>query len=181
MRSLLALGLVAASLATAAQIPRPAGPLSFTTPAGQNINLADYKGKVVVVEILSTTCPHCQSSARTLSRIRKSVGTRDFEVLGMAINPDANIPDFIRNFSVDFPVGQGKRDDAYSFLQISVMSPFYFPQMVFIDRQGNIRAQYGGTDSFFQGNEEANIRGQVDRLLKEPGAKPVQRSSKKAS
>ena len=50
------------------------------------------------------------------------------------------------------------------------MSPFYFPQVVFIDRAGNVRAQYGGTDAFCQTNEEANLRGMIEKLLGEGGA-----------
>ena len=172
MRTLIAAGLMAASMLAAAQLPRPAGPLSFTLPTGQTMNVADHKGKVLVVEILSTTCPHCQTSARTLSRIKSELNSKEFEVLGVAINDNPNIPEFVRNFNVNFPVGRGTRDGAYSFLQISVMAPFYFPQMVFVDRQGNIRAQYGGTDAFVQTNEEANVRGMVEKLLKE-GGKPA--------
>ena len=35
---------------------------------------------------------------------------------------------------------------------------FYVPQMVFIDRKGVIRAQYGGTDPFLGDQQEANMR-----------------------
>ena len=58
-----------------------------------------------------------------------------------------------------------KHDYAFALLQRSMMTSFYFPQMVFIDRSGIIRAQYGGTDAFFQTNEEANIRNLVKQLL----------------
>jgi hypothetical protein len=44
------------------------------------------------------------------------------------------------------------------------------PQLVFIDRKGVIRAQYGGSDPFVASNEEANIRGMVEKLLREGGA-----------
>ena len=182
MRTLMLAGLMAATSLFAAQVPRPVGPLSFTLPSGQTANVADHKGKVLVVEILSTTCPHCQSSARTLSKIKRELNSQDFEVLGVAINDNPNIPEFVRNFNVNFPVGRGTRDAAYSFLQISVMAPFYFPQMVFVDRQGNVRGQYGGTDAFVQTNEEANVRGMVEKLLKEgkPAAAP-KAARKKAS
>ena len=74
-----------------------------------------------------------------------------------------------------FPVGAGTRDSAFQYLQHSIMAPnFYVPQMVFIDRKGVIRGQYGGNDAFLGDQQEANIRAMVDKLLAEPaGAKPA--------
>ena len=46
---------------------------------------------------------------------------------------------------------------------------FYVPQMVFIDRKGVIQAQHGGTDPFLGDQQEANMRGLIERLLAEPG------------
>ena len=168
-RLLFALALCGAIL-PAAQIPRPAPPLSFMASNGQKIDVANYKGKVVVLEILSTTCPHCQSSARILSKIKSEFGLKGVEVLGYAINPDANVADFVRQYGPNLSIGRGEREKAYEFLQISLMHQFYFPQMVFIDRAGMIRAQYGGTDAFISTNEEANVRGMVEKLLSEASA-----------
>lgn len=179
----LASGVVAAS---AAQIPRPAPELTINGSSGQTFQLSQFKGKVVVVEILSTTCSHCQNSARVLSKVNAELGAKGFQPVGMAINDNPNVGEFIRSFGVNFPVGVGKRDDAFAFLQHSVMSSFYFPQMVFIDRKGMIRAQYGGNDAFVQNNEEANVRNMVNQLLNESGpaaskAKMVTSSRKKAA
>lgn len=185
MRSLFAAALLlTAGLLAGAEIPRPAPELTFVAHGGMPVKLSSYKGKVVVVEIISTTCPHCQNSAVILSKLNKELGPKGFQPLGMAINDGADVGAFIRTYAVNFPVGTGKRDDAFAFLQHSVMSPsFYFPQMVFIDKKGVIRAQYSGTDSFLQSNEEANIRNLVQKLLAEPNAaKPASPAkSKKAS
>ena len=169
-RLLIATVLASAAVLMGADLPRPAPPLTFTSWNGQTINLANYKGKVVVVEILSTTCPHCQQSAKTLSKLKNELGAKGMEVIGYAINPDADVMGFVRQFGVNFPVGKGVREKAYEFLQISVMQQFYFPQMAFVDRSGNIRAQFGGTDAFLSTNDESNIRGMVQKLLAEGGA-----------
>jgi peroxiredoxin len=183
-RFAIAAALLGAMLMPGAQVPRPAPPLSFIAANGQKIDLESYKGKVVVLEILSTTCPHCQNSAKILAKLKNEFGPKGLEVLGYAINPDANVADFSRQYATNFPVGRGERDKAYQFLQISVMQQFYFPQMVFIDRTGNIRAQYGGTDAFIATNEEANIRGMVQKLTSEgsaPAKKGPASSKRKAS
>src|SRR3712207_6086797 len=108
-----------AALLPGAVIPRPAPELNISTPNGP-VQLSKYKGKVVALEIISTTCPACQKSAGLMSKMNTGFGSKGFQPLAMAINPDANVPEFTRNFGVNFPVGTGKRDDAYSFLQMSV-------------------------------------------------------------
>ena len=183
-RFAIAATLLGAMILSGAQVPRPAPPLSFVAWNGQKVDLESYKGKVVVLEILSTTCPHCQNSAKILAKVKNDFAMKGVEVLGYAINPDANVADFARQYAPNFPVGRGDRDKAYSFLQISVMQQFYFPQMVFIDREGNIRAQYGGTDAFISTNEEANVRGMVQKLIGEgsaPAKKAPAASKRKAS
>jgi peroxiredoxin len=170
MRFTIAALALSALVASGATIPRPAPEISINSQNGL-VQLSTLKGKVVVVEIMSTTCPHCQTSARILSKLKNEFGPKGFEAMGVAINDDANLPQFIRNFGVNFPVGTGKRDDAFAFLQHSLMTPFYFPQLVFVDRAGNIRAQYGGTDAFVQTNEEANVRGMIEKLLAEGAPK----------
>ena len=156
--------MLGAVLLPGASIPRPAPDVNISSANGP-IQISKYKGKVVVLEIISTTCPACQKSAAMMSKLNKELGPKGLQPLGMAINPDANVANFIQTYGVNFPVGTGKRDDAYTFLQLSVMSPFYFPQMVFIDKQGNIRAQYGGTDPFV--SSEANVRNMIEKLLSE--------------
>lgn len=167
---------IAAALLGVALLPgkeqnRPAPPLSFVASNGTKVDLASLKGKVVVVEVLSTTCPHCQTSSRILSDLKKELGPNGFEAIGYAINPDANVAEFARLYAPNFPVGKGERDKAYAFLQKSIMEQFYFPQVVFIDKTGTIRAQYGGTDAFLSTNEAANIRGMVEKLMAEGGSR----------
>ena len=180
--ALLAFALTAA----AAQIPRPAPELSWISANGQKLELSKYKGKVVVLEILSTTCPHCQFTARVLTKLQNEFGTKDLQVLGMAINDDANVSEFVRSFQVGFPAGKGRRDDALGILQHSVMSPFYFPGLIVIDRNGLIQAQYSGADSFLsEASQEMNLRALLRKMIpaaggavKPPAAKP---RKKKAS
>jgi len=118
MRSFAAIALAVASVAavSAAELPRPATTLQWKTADGQTVDLSKYKGKNVLLEILSTTCPHCQETAGMLSRIMADFPTKDLQVLGVAINDDANVADFTQRFNVKFPVGKGNRDQAFGFL-----------------------------------------------------------------
>jgi thiol-disulfide isomerase/thioredoxin len=181
MRCLLgALTLSALSL-TAAQVPRPAPEYAITLPNGQHELLTKHKGKVVMLAFILTTCPHCQNTARLVSKLKNEYGPQGFQPLMVAINPDGDVNGFIQQFQVNFPVGKGTRESAYAFLQQSIMAPsFYVPQVAFIDRKGVIRAQYGGSDAFMASNEEANIRGMIERLISEGApAKSTAKPTKK--
>ncbi len=57
--------------------------------------------------------------------------------------------------------------------KIPPMARLIMPQLVFIDRQGTIRAQYRGEDKFFGDDLEKNMREQIESLLiKEEPASP---------
>jgi len=154
--------------AFAATVPRPAPDLSFSLPNGQRVNLEGYKGKVIAVEFLLTTCPHCQRTSSTMQKLYQEYGAKGFQPLGVAINEGAAglVPAYVRDLRISFPVGVGTHDQAISFLQHSMMMTLMMPQLVVIDKKGAIRAQYGGTDDFFR-NDEANMRKLLERLLAE--------------
>jgi cytochrome oxidase Cu insertion factor (SCO1/SenC/PrrC family) len=182
-RSLAAALIVSVAALPAAQVPRQSPEYAFTLGNGQQALLSKYKGKVVVLEFLLTTCPACQETSRILSKLNSELGAKGFQPIGVAINPDADLTGFIRQYNVNFPVGKGSRESAYAYLQHSIMAPnFYVPQLVFIDRKGVIRGQYGGSDPFVSNNKEANIRAMVEKLLTEGApAKSGGKASRKTS
>jgi peroxiredoxin len=152
-------------------VPRPAIDFQMLSPSGKTVKLSDYRGKVVVVQFLYTTCTHCQATARMLNSLEQELGPRGLRILGIAFNPDVqqgpeSIEDFIRSNRVAFPVGAASRDRVLGYLGVSVMERFVVPQIVIVDRHGSIRAQ-----SKFMGSpelqEESYLRPLLDRLLQE--------------
>jgi peroxiredoxin len=165
--SLLALALAGA----AAEVPRRAPEFAFQLPGGQQVLLSEYRGKVVLLEMLYTTCPSCQNSARMLSRFSTEYGPRGFQPLGVAFNDMASllVPDFIKQAQTSFPVGYSPRDPVLAFLQHPTILRFVVPQMVLVDRKGMIRGQTTaeGGEAFY---EEKSLRERIEALLKEPAA-----------
>jgi thiol-disulfide isomerase/thioredoxin len=166
--ALLLLTAMSAVPAFSATLPRPAPELIIDMLDGSKLNINKYKGKVIAVEFLLTGCSHCQDASRTLAKLMKEYGPKGFQPVGGAINDDAPqlLPAFIKDQGVNYPVGLVKREKAMGFLQHSVMMTMSMPQLLFIDRKGIIRAQYGGTSPFFN-DEEKNMREQIESLLKE--------------
>lgn len=166
----------AAGVASAANIPRPAPELTITLVNGQQLPLSKFKGKVIALEFLLTTCPHCKQASAALEKLSGEYGPKGFQPLGAAFNDMAAmfVPDYVREVGATFPVGVAPRDKVISFIQHPMNQMLYTPVLLFIDRKFNIRAQYTGTDDFFQ-NEDANMRAMIEKLLAEAPAGKAKR------
>ncbi|HXP87526.1 MAG TPA: TlpA disulfide reductase family protein [Bryobacteraceae bacterium] len=144
-------------------VPRPAKELVITEPSGKKTLLTSLKGKVVYIQFLFTTCPHCQHLSQVMTKISADLAPKGLQVLGLGFDNPAGTPDgtpptpaMITNYAkqfAGFPVGFAPRDTVMSYLGISVMDRMVVPQIVIVDRKGTIRAQ-----SEFMG-DKANVNG----------------------
>ena len=174
-------------------VPRPAGTLDFVDANGRHVNLSSYKGKVVVIQFLLTTCPDCQTmSSQVLTKMQNQLGPRGFQAVGVAYNAaekhnrqPANeaIRDYASKYAANYPVGYISTDDTQnktailSFMGYSVVEVprLGFPQVVVVDKKGVIRAQ-SETQGSAELQGEASLTQLVEGLLNEGSAS----SAKKA-
>lgn len=155
---------------------KPAKELVIALNSGEQVLLSKFKGKVVVLEFLLTTCPHCQKCSGTMQKLYAELGGA-FQPLGAATNPrdmpEARtlIPQYIYSLGLKFPVGWTKSEMAYDWLGADPSKgPVYFPQVAIIDKKGIVREYHPATDEAFFKEEEANLRKTLNALIKEPGA-----------
>ena len=66
----------AATVMRGAVDSREAPELFLTDTSGKQVRLSLLRGKVVVLEFMLTTCPHCQNTARLLSRLQREYGPK---------------------------------------------------------------------------------------------------------
>ena len=161
--------------ATAGEVSRPAPEFAIRLVNGQQLLLSQFRGKIVALEFLNTTCPHCQDCSAIMNKLYKEYGPRGFQPLGVAFNDMATllVPDYVSQLQLTFPVGVAPREAVMTFLEHPPIQIMYVPQLVFVDRKGIIRAYYPGGDDFFKApNEESNMRADIEKLLKEAAAKP---------
>ncbi|HEY4363845.1 MAG TPA: TlpA disulfide reductase family protein [Bryobacteraceae bacterium] len=163
---LLTLGLKAFA---AAPVPRPAPELNISDPAGKHILLSQYKGKVVLIQFLLTTCPHCQAMSRMVTTLQEKYGPRGFQALGAAVNTAD--PTLVKNYvteqHVGFPVGAVPYELASTFLVVN--ERLSFPQVVIIDRKGQIQAQ-SAPDGTEELQDQAYLSKFIEKLLGTPPA-----------
>jgi peroxiredoxin len=170
MRLSAAITLLALAVPAFAQPPaiRKAPEFTITDANGKESLLSSYRGKVVVIGFIYTTCPHCQAFSVVLEKLYKEYGTRGFEPIDIAWNDNAKllITNFAQQFGVTFPIAYSTYDPIMSFMQFSIMDRPVVPLVVVIDRKGMIRAQSpAGGDPNLQ--DEAKLRAIIEPLLKE--------------
>lgn len=76
--------------------PKAMPALSFQDESGRPRTLADFRGKLVVLNLWATWCPPCREEMPALDRLQTQLGGRDFEVLALSI--DQNGTDQVRKF-----------------------------------------------------------------------------------
>lgn len=162
----------------AADLPRKAPELAIGLEGGKQALLSTYRGKVVCLAFILTTCSHCQNTTRILMRAQNDFGGRGLQVLESSIETggEAMVPRFLLEFQPPFPVGFNAFATAQEFMQHSPMLIMHMPGLMFIDRQGRIVAQYEGDAPFMEENvQEANIRGEIEKLLQPAGVRKTAR------
>jgi hypothetical protein len=156
---------------------RKAPELAFTVPGQGQKLLSQYRGRVVALEFILTTCSHCQDASRVMTRYQQELGSRGFQALDIAINALDNSPDpnnantvvanFVREFQVGFPVGWVTRDQFMGFMGFSVLDRVMVPQLVLIDRKGVIHYETPAGESPERESlmKQETIRQHIEELL----------------
>jgi thiol-disulfide isomerase/thioredoxin len=102
---LLALALPAAAEELKAWTGGATPPLELTDLQGKKHSLADYRGKVVLVNFWATWCEPCREEMPSIERLRVSLAGRPFVVLAVNLaEPESRITKFLDTVPVGFPI-----------------------------------------------------------------------------
>jgi len=139
------------ALQAASPVPRPTKEFTITLPSGKQSLLSSYRGKVVMMAFMFTTCPHCQALSKIITKLQKDLGPKGFQAVGAVFNEEVNTPNasanaqvtanFVNQFEVGFPVGYAPSASVLSYLGHSDIERWVVPQIAIIDRKGVVRAQ----------------------------------------
>lgn len=155
-------------LASAGQALRKAPELSFNIPGKGPQLLSQYRGKVVALSFIFTTCPHCQAESKVMTKFQQEFASRGLQVLDIAVNPNADllVENFKKDYQVGFPVGWVPQDQMVAFMGFS-SARFVVPQLVLIDRKGMIHYQTPALEdeNWDKLMKEEAIRQHIEELL----------------
>jgi len=111
---------------------------------GGSIKLADYSGKVLLVNLWATWCGPCRIETPELVKLHKEYQGRGVEMIGLSTeDPDASaemVSDFVREYQVDYQIGWATRDVALTLMQ----GRTNIPQSFIITRDGRIVRRFIG-------------------------------------
>lgn len=66
--------------------PRALPPLHFMNAHGDPVSIADFRGKLVLLNIWATWCPACRGEIGALGRLERLLGGPKFQVLAIALD-----------------------------------------------------------------------------------------------
>lgn len=133
-------------LAGSGEKVRKAPDFSFQIPGKGAQSLSGMQGKVVALEFIFTTCPHCQAASRYMTKLQSELGDKGLQVIDIAVNPNADllVENFAKDYGVNFPVGWTTSDNMTTFMGFPA-GRYVVPQLVLIDRKGYIHWQTPAT------------------------------------
>src|ERR1700685_4544574 len=73
-------------------VPRPTKELVGAEPSGQKTLPTSLKGKVVIIQFLFTTCPHCQHFSQVLTKLSADLAPKGVQMLGLAFDEASGAP-----------------------------------------------------------------------------------------
>jgi cytochrome c biogenesis protein CcmG/thiol:disulfide interchange protein DsbE len=127
--------------------------------SGGDISLADYRGKVVLLEFWATWCPPCKASVPALVKLEKKYEQKGFTVVGLAMDSDSDASEKVRQFSasshINYPVILSDEATKKLYNVISIPTSFL------IGRDGKIVDIYKGYSDEF----ENRIAAQIEKLI----------------
>ena len=152
--------LIAASASAAAATPtvgQVAPPFSIKLFDGTKTTLADYRGKVLVINYWATWCGPCKSEMPMMSAFHRKNHDRGFEIVGVVTEDSVPKSQLARVVAaLSYPLAS-KLTGKYGTINNSV------PTSYVIDRAGRIRYAKAGS---FSREEFIEV---VGPLLDEPG------------
>jgi cytochrome c biogenesis protein CcmG/thiol:disulfide interchange protein DsbE len=115
---------------------------SFTIPAfpSGTLNLNDYRGQIVVLNLWATWCPPCIEETPSLEQFAQKMRNRGVVVLGVTVDEDQNaLQEFIRKNHISYPIGRDP-DRALS----ARYGTSQFPESYILDRRGMVAEKVVG-------------------------------------
>jgi thiol-disulfide isomerase/thioredoxin len=150
-----------AAATTSVEMPAELLNASMTTLDGKSLKLADYKGKVVVVNMWATWCGPCRREIPDFIKMQEDYRGRGVEVLGITSvderNTEESIKEFVKEFKINYKIAKVETEGWAAFL-----APGYsIPQTYVLGQDGRLLKKFVG----YSPQVAVLVRGLADEAL----------------
>jgi len=151
----------------------PLSQVTFENGQGKPMTLADFKGKVVLLNIWATWCPPCVREMPTLDKLQKLLGGKNFAVVPLSVDKGGvfTVKSFYDdNFIGSLPIYVDPTTNV-----LETLSILGTPTTILIDKQGKEIARTMGPEDWDQPAVIAQIKHYM-AAPQTPAAKPRQQA-----
>lgn len=143
---------------------------------GKAVSSADYRGKVLVVDLWGTWCPPCRREIPHLIELQSKLHDKGVQVIGInyeQVPPEKvneTIATFVKENKITYPclIGDEKTQERLGGIE-------GFPTTLFIDRSGKVRAKLVGLFDLEDSISRQGLEELVNTLLTEDAATSVEK------
>lgn len=149
--------------------------LSMVTEGStQSILLSSLRGQVLVLFVFGIDCGTCKHLAGTLSRLQTDY-LPEASFLGVCVQNACHerLSEFRQAALPTFLLASCRSRDLYDALELPKGTWLFYPTLVFIDQEQQLRGLFIGENTFFT-DVDLNTRALLDFLLKRTGDRQVQ-------
>ena len=142
------------------QAERKAAPnFSLKDADGNAVNLADYRGKVVLVNFWATWCGPCEAEIPWFIEFEKKYKDQGFAVLGVSMDDDGwkSVRPYIASHKINYRIMIGSEVVSQQFGEIESL-----PTSFVLDREGRIASNHVGLV------DKVDYQNEIVKLLQDP-------------
>ena len=128
--------------------------------SGEQLNISDLKGRVVLLNFFATWCPPCRDEMPAIEEVFQTYRDKGFVVLGISRDEDGRkaVEPFVKEFSLTFPVVLDPEMQVFQLYFVRGIPVTYL-----LDRQGRIAGMHIGPADW-NGPEAQTL---IEQLLEE--------------
>ncbi|WP_286238574.1 TlpA disulfide reductase family protein [Neptuniibacter halophilus] len=135
--------------------------LSYSDLTNTPVSLAQYKGKVILLNFWATWCPPCIKEMPSMQRLKTQLADQPFEIVAINMGEDSqSVTDFLQQLEtqLSFPVLLDPDNDSFKTFKVRGL-----PMTLLYDQEGNLVETIMGVREWDQPSAVAGIKALIRR------------------